>query len=178
MSYQEINAFLGELNAQKGIGARALEIAILTACRTSEVLHARWQEIDFEQRIWTIPAERMKNRQLHRIPLTDAALRVFRTLEGHPEWIFPSPERDGPIYNKVMFDLLRKMNRTDITVHGFRATFRIWTAERTSYAQEIAEMALAHKQASAVERAYQRSDLFEHRRALMQDWANWCEGIL
>jgi len=173
MAYQEIKEFFGRLNIQEGIGARALEFTILTACRTTEVLHARWQEIDFARRIWTVPAMRMKNGKRHRVPLSDAALTTLHALEGNPKWVFPNLKQDGPIYEAVMFEQLRRMNRPDITVHGFRATFRIWAAERTGYAREIAEMALSHKQTSAVERAYQRSDLFELRRALMQDWADW-----
>ncbi|MDR2014332.1 MAG: tyrosine-type recombinase/integrase [Azoarcus sp.] len=177
MPCQEIRAFFEKLDTRESLGARALAFTILTACRTSEALHAKWQEIDFARRIWTIPAEKMKNGKTHRVPLADAALRILHTLEGsHPVWVFPSPRRNrnGPIYEGAMFDLLRKMNRPDITVHGFRSTFRVWAAEKTSYAREIVEMALAHKLASAVERAYQRSDLFELRRVLMQDWARWC----
>jgi integrase len=174
LPYQEIREFFRCLNAQEGIGARALEFLILTTCRTSEALHARWQEIDFTRRTWTIPPERMKNGRQHRIPLSDGALKILRALQGHPDWVFPNMKQDNPAYGSVMLDMLGKMGRTDITVHGFRSTFRVWAAEQTGYAQEIVKMALSHKQASAVERAYQRSDLFERRRGLMRDWADWC----
>jgi len=175
--YQEIGEFFRRLNAQKNIGARALEFTILTACRTSEALYARWQEIDFQQRIWIIPGERTKNRRPHRVPLTDAALKILHALQGeHPDWVFPNRERNRPNHESIMLDLLRKMNRFDITVHGFRSTFRVWAAEK-GYPRELAELALAHKLASVVEEAYQRSDLFERRRVLMQDWSDWCVCI-
>jgi len=174
LPYQEVGAFLKRLNTEKGIAARALEFTVLTACRTSESLYARWEEINFQQRIWIIPGARMKNGRPHRVPLADAALRILLALKGlNPEWVFPNPKRGLPYCASGLRSLLRKMHRTDISVHGFRATFRVWTAER-AYPRELAEMALAHKQATAVEAAYQRSDLFERRRTLMQDWADWC----
>lgn len=173
--YQEIGAFFGLLRAQGSIGARALEYTILTACRSSETLRARWQEIDLIRRVWTIPGERTKNGRAHRVPLADAALKILNALKGlHPDWVFPNPKRGKPLCETAMFGLLRRMRRPDITVHGFRATFRVWAAEKTAYPREVAEMALAHKQASSVEEAYQRSDLFGLRQTLMQGWADWC----
>jgi integrase len=174
MPYHEIDEFFRLLNAHESIGARALEFTILTVCRTSEALSARWSEIDFEQRIWIIPSNRMKNKRQHRIPLTDAALRILHTQKGlHSYWIFPNPKKDGPYCESLMSDQLKRMHRHDITVHGFRSTFRVWAAE-SGYPRELAEMALSHKQASAVEEAYQRSDLFERRRVMMEDWTHWC----
>jgi integrase len=175
MRYQEMGDFFSLLKAQESIVARALEFTILTVCRTSEALRARWREIDLQSKIWTIPAERMKNRRMHRIPLSDAALRILSALKGlHQDWVLPNLKRGKPFSETAMFELLRKMNRSDVTVHGFRSTFRVWAAETTDYPRELAEMALAHKQATAVEEAYQRSDLFGRRQALMQDWADWC----
>ncbi|MDR2015241.1 MAG: site-specific integrase, partial [Azoarcus sp.] len=176
LPYQEIRAFYRLLNAQQGSVARALEFLILTVCRTSEVLRARWQEIDFAGRIWVVPPERIKNGKQHRVPLTDAALKILHAQEGqHPDLVFPSPKKGSPFCDCILFTLLRRMERPDITAHGFRSTFRVWVAEQTHYPRELAEMALSHKQPSAVEEAYQRSDLFERRRVLMQDWSNFCE---
>lgn len=179
MPYQEIGAFFRGLNAQEGVVARMLEFTILTACRTSEVLHASWKEINLTRGIWTIPAARMKNGREYRIPLANEALKILLSQQGqHPDLVFPNLEGEMPFCKTVMLDLLQKrMSRPDITVHGFRSSFRTWAAEKTAYPREIAEMALAHKQPSAVEEAYQRSDLFERRIALMQDWADWCAKI-
>ncbi|MCL2876745.1 MAG: tyrosine-type recombinase/integrase [Betaproteobacteria bacterium] len=173
--YQEIGEFFRQLNTEEGIAARALEFTIFTVCRTSEALYARWQEIDLARRVWVIPGERTKNGRMHRIPLVDAVLKNLNALKGlHPEWVFPNLKRGKPFCESVMSVLLRKMNRHDITVHGFRSAFRVWAAEMTNFPREVAEMALAHKQASTVEQAYQRSDLFGRRQALMQNWSDWC----
>jgi integrase len=170
----EIKQFWRMLVTMKGIGARALEFTILTACRTSETINAKWDEIDFVRRVWVIPAERMKGGYSHRIPLTDAAIDTLKKMIGaHPEWIFPGTGEDRPLANSAMRAILGKMQRQDVTVHGFRSSFRVWAAEETSYPREIAEISLAHKQAE-LEGAYQRSDLLERRRSLMQDWSDWC----
>jgi integrase len=174
LPYQEIGAFFKLLNTQESIRARALKFIILTVCRTSEALYARWQEIDFVRRVWIIPPERMKNGRLHRVPFSEAVLKVLHAQAGlHPDWVFPNPKTGKPYSESVLLDLLRSLGYTEATVHGFRAAFRIWAAE-AGYPKDIAEMALAHKQASAVEEAYQRSDLFERRRVLMQKWENVC----
>ncbi|MDR3213290.1 MAG: integrase arm-type DNA-binding domain-containing protein [Azoarcus sp.] len=177
MSYHEIGAFFSRLGNERGVAARALQFVILTACRTSEAQAATWQEIDLAQRLWVIPAARMKCGRQHRIPLADAALSILDSLQGaHPEWVFPGG-RGRPLHGSAMLDVLRRMNRGDVTVHGFRSSFRIWAAERTAYPREILELALAHRQGTQVEEAYQRSDLAERRRALMLDWAAWCATI-
>jgi integrase len=174
MDHMEIKQFWRALVAAKGTGARALEFTILTACRTSEVIYAQWSEIDFARRVWVIPAERMKGGYTHRIPLTDAAINTLKKMDGkHPKWIFPGSREDKPLAVSAMRDTLAKMQRQDVTVHGFRSSFRVWAAEETPYPREVAEIALAHRQA-VVESAYQRSDLLERRRNLMQDWADWC----
>jgi len=173
--YQEMSGFFKLLNAERSIVARALEFTIFTACRTSEALRVKWQEIDFAQRVWTVPAERMKGGRVHRVPLAEAPLEILGALKGlHPDWVFPNLRRGLPYCETAMFALLRKMKRPGITVHGFRSAFRVWAAEQTNYPKEVLEMALAHKQATIVEEAYQRSDLFGRRQALMQDWAGWC----
>lgn len=174
MPYAEIGAFMVELRQQKSIAARALEFAILTAARTGEVIGARWDEINMTERLWTVPAERMKAGREHRVPLSDAAMVVLDELRATPvdEYVFPGVA--GPLNHKTLLRLLERMQRTDITVHGFRSTFRDWAAERTSFPAEVAEMALAHSVGSAVEQAYRRSDLFDRRRRLMDDWAGYC----
>lgn len=176
MPYQEIGMFFRRLNAQESIRAKALAFTILTASRTSEALYARWQEIDFARRIWIIPERRMKNSRPHRVPLAEAALQILHALKGlHPDWVFPNMKKKphNLYYGSAMLELLKKMGYADITVHGFRSTFRVWAAEKTDYPREIVEIALAHKQATATEEAYRRTDFFELRQALMRDWGEW-----
>jgi integrase len=168
------------------MAARALEFAILTAARTDEVLGAPWGEIDLDTRVWTIPAERMKAGREHRVPLAAAALAVLESVrplalmrDGAPDAaapVFPGPRRALGMSNMTMLMLLRRMKRDDLTVHGFRSTFRDWAAERTVYPREVVEMALAHAIESKVEAAYRRGDLFEKRRKLMEAWAQFCEA--
>jgi integrase len=165
---------MGALSGRVGVAARALEFTILTAARTGEVTGARWSEIDFEAATWTIPAERMKAQREHRVPLSDRALELLRALpteEGN-DFVFIGA-RAG-LSNTALFLALRAMERGDITVHGFRSTFRIWAAERTAYPREIAEASLAHTIGNAIERTYQRSSLFDHRRRLMDEWSEFC----
>ncbi|MDR0564943.1 MAG: tyrosine-type recombinase/integrase [Azoarcus sp.] len=175
MPYWEVGLFFGQLCLSVDIGAMALGFTILTASRTSESLYARWQEIDFEGRVWRIPGERMKNGRPHSVPLADATLSILRRQFGlHPEWIFPGVGRSRPLHSSSMLSVLARMGLRGVTVHGFRSSFRVWAAEKTAYPREVVEMALAHRQTSATEEAYQRSDLFERRRELMRDWAKWC----
>jgi integrase len=185
LAFDEMPAFLTALRAREGMAARALEFAIFTAARTGEVLGARWGEIDFDGKLWTIPAERMKAGREHRVPLSDAALAVLDavrplalTKDGRPDPTapaFPGPRRALPMSDMTMLMLLRRMSRTDLTAHGFRSTFSDWAAERTAYPREVVEMALAHAIENKVEAAYRRGDLFEKRRRLMIDWASFCE---
>ena len=178
LPYREVGAFFEQLRMQKGIGARALELTVLTACRTGEVLGATWDEIDFRARIWVVPPERMKNGKEHRIPLVDAALDVLKKFRGlDPVLVFPGAREDKKLSSMSMLTVLRRMSRADVTVHGFRSTFRDWAAEMTQYPKELAELSLAHTVGNAVENAYRRSDLSERRRALMQDWAAWCAVV-
>jgi len=151
-----------------------LRFAILTAARTGEVIGARWSEID--ARVWTIPAERMKGGRPHRIPLADEALAVLerlKPLRTEGGYVFPGAAKDAPLSNMALAMTLRKLGRGDLTVHGFRSTFRDWAADRTGYENHVVEMALAHT-VGGVEGAYRRGDLFERRRRLMADWATHC----
>src|SRR5262245_54725623 len=174
----ELAGFLVNLRAQEGIAARALEFAILTAARTGEVIGARWNEIDFLEKTWTVPATRMKAGREHRVPLSDRTLAILEQVQPlrHAEdgFVFPGAKLSRPLSNMAFLMLLRRMGRGDLTVHGFRSTFRDWCAERTSFPNEVAEMALAHVVGSKVEAAYRRGDMFEKRRRLMQQWVTFC----
>ena len=176
LPYSEIGGFMAELQKLEGAAAGALEFAILTATRTSEVLGAKWEEIDFAERVWTIPAERMKAGREHRVPLPAAGLAILVAMSAirMNDYVFPGARAGRPLNSRALLDLLQHMGRKDITAHGFRSTFRDWCAERTYYPREICEQALAHTVGSSVERAYQRSDLIDRRRRLMDDWARFC----
>ena len=175
LPYVEIAAFIADLRERPGIAARALEFTILTAARTGEVIGARWDEINLKSKVWTVPADRMKGSREHRVPLTGAAAAVLEAMRQlrQNEFVFPG-DRRVMLSNKAMEMLLRRMGR-DVTVHGFRSTFRDWAAERTNFPSEVAEAALAHVVGDKVEAAYRRGDLFEKRRRLMEAWASYCE---
>ena len=172
--YTEMASFMVALRYDSSIGARALEFTILTAARTGEVLGAVWDEIDMAARVWIIPAARTKADREHRVPLSPAAMARLRQMQEIKTNDFVFPGRRGRLTPKTMQLILRRMGRNDLTVHGFRSTFRDWAAERTSFPRELAEMALAHSVGSAVEQAYRRGDLFEKRRKLMDSWASFC----
>ena len=176
LPFDQVASFMADLREREGTAARALEFAILTSGRTSEVLGARWDEIDLQARVWTVPGERMKAGKEHRVPLSDAAVTVLERMQSVREGdlIFPGQRRGKPLSNMVMLMLLRRMDRGDLTAHGFRSTFRDWAAERTAFPGEVAEAALAHTVSSKVEAAYRRGDLFEKRRLLMNAWAAFC----
>jgi integrase len=175
LPYREIGAFTRLLRDRPATAARALEFAILTAARTGEVLRASWSEIDLKTKIWTVPANRMKSGREHRVPLSDAALAVLEQMNSlrQNDRIFPGDRRET-LSDMALLMLLRRMNRSDLTAHGFRSTFRDWAAERTNFPSEVVEMALAHAVSDKVEAAYRRGDLFEKRRKLMDAWASYC----
>jgi integrase len=184
LPFAELPDFMGRLRAQEGVAARALEFAILTAARTGETIGARWSEIKLADKIWTIPAERMKAGKEHRIPLSLRALAILEgmralRLEGDQpaasdEFVFRGGKVGKPLSNMAFLMLLRRMERDDLTAHGFRSSFRDWASERTGFPAEVAEMALAHAVGDKVEAAYRRGDLFDKRRRLMDAWANFC----
>jgi integrase len=176
LPYREIPKFMVALRKRSGVGARSLEFTILTAGRTSETIGARWSEFDLKAKVWTVPAARMKAAREHRVPLSDRAVALLKKLPREGEWVFVGARRDAPLSNMAMLKLLRDMDRTDLTVHGFRSTFRDWAAEQTNFPRDVAEMALAHSVGDKVEAAYRRGDLFEKRRALAQRWARYCAG--
>jgi integrase len=170
MPYAAVPAFLAELRQRPEMAARALEFQILTAGRPGEVLGARWDEI--EDSVWVVPGERMKSGKPHRVPLSDAAVRVLGKLPRTGEHVFTNPD-GSKLHPMSMVRLLRVMGRHE-TVHGMRSAFRDWAAETTAYPNHVVEMALAHSIGSAVEASYRRGDLVEKRKRLMADWAKFC----
>jgi integrase len=180
LPYAEIGAYMIDLRRQEGVAARALEFAILTAARTGEVIGAKWDEIDFTDRLWMIPPARMKAGKEHRVPLSDSALEILKELRNfhQGDFVFPGGRVGRPISNMAMTMTIRRMGCGELTVHGFRSSFRDWAAERTDFPAEVAEMALAHTVSDKVEAAYRRGDLFQKRRQLMEAWARFCASTI
>jgi integrase len=176
LPYMEISAFVAELQKREGTAARALEFAILTAARSGEVLGAKRSEFDLDGALWTVPAERMKARKEHRVPLSPTAAQIIKQLADSTsgEFIFPSGESGRPLSPRALWKVLTRMGVEKATPHGFRSTFRDWAAERTNYPNHVVEMALAHTIGDKVEAAYRRGDLFDKRRRLMNEWARFC----
>ena len=176
LPYVDMDAFMAELRQQEGVGARALEFTILTACRTGEVLGARWAEVNLASRLWTAPAERMKAGREHQVPLSEPAIAILEEMQAIREgdFVFPGGRSDRPPGPVAMLMVLKKMGRADIAVHGFRSTFSDWVTEQTNFPAEAREMALAHAVGDRVEAAYRRGDLFKKRQELMAAWAEFC----
>lgn len=179
LPYAEVGAFVRDLQGKDGFAARALEFLILTTARTGEVTGARWGEIDLEGQLWTVPADRIKGGKMHRVPLSPRAVAILKELGRGADdaFVFPGGKDGKPLSENALLALLKRMERDDLTSHGFRSTFRDWAAEQTNYPREAAEMALAHVVSDKVEAAYRRGDLFEKRRRLMEDWANYCGTV-
>jgi integrase len=189
LPYKQVGAFMAALRQQAGTGAQALEFAILTAARSGEVRGATWQEIDLQAKHWTIPAGRMKAEREHRIPLSDAAVKLLEALpciEG-TDMVFPAP-RGGALSDMTLTAVIRRMQGDDapiwtdtagqpITAHGFRSTFRDWAGETTAHPREVIEHALAHQLKDKAEAAYARGSLFDKRIRLMADWAAYCAKV-
>lgn len=177
LAYDSMPAFMADLRGREALAARALEVCILTACRSGEVLGMRWDEIDVDKAVWTIPASRMKAGIPHRVPLSDRVLELLRAVprvDGNPH-VFPGQRQGKPLSGMAMEMQLRRMDRGDITVHGMRSAFRDWAAEQTSFPASTAEHALAHRISDKAESAYRRGDELERRRELMSAWVRWCE---
>lgn len=181
MPYEQVAAFMRELDENKSISSLALQLLILTATRSSEVLLARRSEFEINAGIWVIPAERMKAQREHRVPLSAQALAIVKAIpeeKGNP-YLFPGARRGRPLSNMALLQLMRGMGygvkgtRAPYVPHGFRSSFRDWTGEVSNFPRDVAEMALAHAIESKVEAAYRRGDLFEKRRKMMQEWANY-----
>lgn len=176
LAIDDMAAFMPRLRAAQGMGSRALEFAILTAARSGEVRGATWGEIDIDNRVWTVPAERMKARREHRVPLSKAAVTLLEALgPGAPSALVFPALRGGLLSDMTLSAVMRRMKVAAVP-HGFRSTFRDWGAERTDFPSEMLEMALAHTVGDKVEAAYRRGDMFEKRRALMEAWAVFLVG--
>jgi integrase len=173
LPYTEIGSFMSDLRGRDSTSAHCLEFLILTAARTGEVIGAQWGEFDLTAKVWTVPANRMKGGREHRVPLSDRAVEIVRIMQSRRENDFVFPGRSGGLSNMSLLAMLRTMGHS-ITAHGFRSSFRTWAAEHTNFARELAEAALAHVVGDKVEQAYQRGDLFEKRRRLMQSWSDYC----
>lgn len=178
LPWREIGDFMHTLSGSAGAGARALEFAILTAARSGEVRGATWDEFDFDAALWTIPASRMKAEVEHQVPLAPDAIALLHAMERSGPFLFPGQREERPLSDMSLTAVLRRLKREDITVHGFRSTFRDWCAEAVgnSYPREVCEHALAHKLPDKVEAAYRRGTLLDKRALLMRDWANFCYG--
>jgi integrase len=197
LPYGQMGAFMSDLREREGIAAKALQFTILTVARSDETISMRGDEIDMAEKLWAVPPERMKSKREHRVPLSEAAMAIIREMmPAGPEsigrkYVFPGAKPGRPPSNRAMLELLRRMNAerevvglprwTDpkqggrqVVPHGFRSSFRDWSAERTNFAREVAEAALAHIDGDETERAYQRGDLFEKHRKLMHAWADYC----
>ena len=180
LPYADVPGFMEDLRASDASETvrLAFEFLILTASRTNEVINARWEEVDLERAVWTIPAARMKARREHRVPLSDACvalLQRIKTVSPDTKHIFPSRGTDTPLSNMAFLMTLRRM-RVDVTAHGFRSSFRDWASERTNFPNEVCELALAHTVKNKVEAAYRRGDQLDKRRELMHVWAAYATG--
>jgi len=176
LPYPEIGAFVADLRSRQGAAAAALEFLILTTARTGEVIGARRSEVDFRARLWTVPAVRMKGKREHRVPLSSAAMNALeRARVEDSEFLFPGIKAGQGLSNMALLKVLERMNRSDLTVHGFRATFKTWATERSNFPRELVEAALAHVLEDKTEAAYQRGDILEKRRRLMGAWAEFCD---
>lgn len=176
LPYAKLPAFLRTLRALEGTAPRALEFVILTAARVSEAVNATWDEIDLPGKLWTVPAARMKSGREHRVPLSDAAVRLLKAMQAtrQNDYLFPGWRVRRPLTGAACLKLLHDLGHPELTVHGFRSTFRDWCAEQTNIPRELAEAALAHVLKDKTEAAYQRGDLLHRRALLMQSWARYC----
>lgn len=175
LPYGEVGSFMAELAKMEGISARALEFTILCAARSGEVRGATWAEIDLKAGAWIIPGDRMKAGKEHRVPLSNKSLKILKALSrgADTDLVFPGMKNNA-LSDMSLIAVLKRMGRGDLTVHGYRSSFRDWAAEQTAYPSEVVEMALAHTIGNKVEAAYRRGDLFDKRRKLMDDWAKHC----
>jgi len=177
MPYADIPEFIGQFQSNPSISAKALLFCILTVTRTNETIGAQWSEFDLKAGVWVIPKERMKLKREQRVPLAPEVIQLLKSIERSSDidFVFSSREQNKPISNMAMLNFLKgTLQRTDLTVHGFRSTFRDWAAEVTSHRREVIEQSLAHSLADASEAAYQRGDYLDKRRLLMNDWATYC----
>lgn len=195
LPYEQVAEFIQHLRQKKGISPKALEFAILTACRSGEIFGATWQEIDFNNKVWIIPKERMKADKEHRVPLSQEAISLLESIQEYTQlndFIFPAPRNGAMLSDMSLTTLIKRMHEQRlkenglgyidpkqnriVTTHGFRSTFRDWSADKTDYPREVCEHVLAHKLPDEVEAAYLRGAYLEKRKSLMANWAKFCEN--
>jgi integrase len=176
LPYKDMPQFMAQLIKEQGLGAMALRLTILTAVRTSEAVKAEWSEFDLDKKLWTIPKGRMKKDVEHKVPLTDPAIELLKKLKTFQvdQFVFPGAKKGKPLSTGTMSAVLKRMKRTEITVHGFRSTFRTWVADKTNFPDRVAEVALAHKLKDGAEASYNHGKLLEKRIALMEAWTDYC----
>jgi integrase len=176
MAYSKVPAFLALVRKRDAVAALAIEFTVLTAARTGEVIGATWDEIDLDHAVWTIPAQRMKAKRIHRVPLPARAIAILNKVSTirTGDYVFPGRKPGRPLSNMSMEMILRRMKVEDATMHGFRSSFRDWVGNETNFQREVAEAALAHVVGDAAEQAYRRGDALEKRREMMSAWARYC----
>jgi integrase len=179
MAYQDLPAFLERLRALHGVSARCLEFQILTVARPAEALEAAWAELDLDQRVWIVPAARMKAGREHRVPLSNRAMEILEGMRGQSDfYLFPGTKRGRPRSGMELARAIKKAGGGPVTAHGFRSSFRDWAGDATHYPREIAEAALAHSVGNATEAAYRRGSALEKRREMMQAWSDFlCQPV-
>ena len=174
LPYGEVPAFMEALRERNAVAARALEFTILTAARTVETLGATWSEVNLATKTWIIPKERMEGGTEHKVPLSDRAVEIVNEMAAieFSDFVFAGVR--GGLSNMAMLRVLARLGRSDLTVRGFRSTFRNWAAESTTYSDHVVEMALARGISNKVEAPHRRRDLFAKLTKLMDDWAKYC----
>jgi len=177
MPYEAVPAFIARLRESDFLAAQALELCILTAARSGEILGMQWAEVDLDKKIWTVPANRMKAGREHRVPLSERAVAILKQLAEirTGDFVFPWRCKNRPLSSTAMNKVVHRMKAASITVHGFRSSFRDWAGNVSSFPREVVETALAHVIGDQTEQAYRRSDALDKRRKLMEDWAAYCE---
>jgi integrase len=177
MPFAEVPAFMTQLRERESSSAKALEFLILTAARSGEARLAVWSEIDLDKRLWTVPAERMKANKLHEVPLSKQAVALLKSLPRIGEYVFPGAVEGKPLSDMALMQQLRGLDANGFKVHGFRSSFRDWAGDLGHFDREVIEHALAHKLPDETERAYRRGTALRKRELLMQQWANYLDGV-
>ena len=177
MAFEELPEFYLRLSNRAGVAAKALQLTILTAVRTASIRFAKWSQFDLDKKLWIIPAGNMKSGEEFRVALSDHAIDLLKEMPRLDDWVFVGGKQGKPLSDGAMLSLLRRMDRTDVTVHGFRSTFRDWVGEETNFPTNLAEYALAHKLGNETERAYARGDQLEKRRELMEAWGSYVNSL-
>ena len=176
MPFEEVPNFVTDLRKRSRIAPIALEFLVLTATRTGDVIGATWSEIDLSRKLWTIPAERMKGKREHAVPLSSRCVEILGQVQklGSRRYVFPGQDLDAPLSSMAFAAVLRRMGISDATPHGFRSSFRDWCGELSTFPREVAEAALAHSIPDKTEAAYRRGSAIEKRRPMMEEWAAFC----